>query len=110
MEVQIVIPNKVPNLGFTSFVVVWSFVAGVVVEAEVSGHFFTKLVSELPRIKFCSCRAMNTVMISSLSVSGFVNASYVCLILKSCSTVNFVIGGGSPGDWFPVFEVIVILS
>ena len=59
--------------------------------------------------KFCSCRAMNTVIKSSFDALS--RRSLSLLILNCCSIVSFVTGGGGrlPKDWLSESEVIVLV-
>ena len=66
-------------------------------------HSLTRLETVLARQKFCRCSAMNNVMMSSLSASG--SRSLRRLILRSCSIVSSVTGGGGS----PLYDLLFAL-
>ena len=74
------------------------------------GQLSTKFIKELLNTKFCFCNAKYTVIISSFLTSSLLSLSFISLSLRSCSVVNFVIGGGGPKFRFFSFEVIIISS
>ena len=89
VETQSLVSDEIPNLDRTSSIVAGSRVVGF-------GQFFRRLESELERTKFCFWRAMKTVMMSSLRVSGLLRASSIWRSLNDCSNVTSVTGGGGP--------------